>query len=127
MAKANKADVTQRKVTAPQKTLATFDNPQRSATTRCVRVPGVHLRVPHDGAARLRDHPHFVCPGQGFVELKSLKLYLWASATRAPFTRRSRTASSTTWVFASKPRRCEVEGDFLVRGGIHTVVTAQYP
>ena len=28
---------------------------------------------------------------------------------------------------AIAPRRAEVIGDFLVRGGIHTVVTARHP
>src|SRR2546422_4553583 len=30
-------------------------------------------------------------------------------------------------VGALKPRRCEVTGDFFVRGGIHTVVVARHP
>jgi NADPH-dependent 7-cyano-7-deazaguanine reductase QueF len=29
-------------------------------------------------------------------------------------------------VAATKPRRAHVEGDFMVRGGIHTVVVADY-
>ena len=30
-------------------------------------------------------------------------------------------------VAAAAPRRMTVVGDFMVRGGIHTVVTAEYP
>jgi NADPH-dependent 7-cyano-7-deazaguanine reductase QueF len=30
-------------------------------------------------------------------------------------------------VSACEPRRMKVVGDFLIRGGIHTVVTATYP
>jgi 7-cyano-7-deazaguanine reductase len=30
-------------------------------------------------------------------------------------------------VEALAPRRAEVEGDFFVRGGIHTVVVARHP
>jgi 7-cyano-7-deazaguanine reductase len=29
-------------------------------------------------------------------------------------------------VSATKPRRARVEGDFMVRGGIHTVVVAEH-
>ncbi len=66
-------------------------------------------------------------PDRRCVELKSLKLYLWSFRNEGTFHEAVTNRILDDLVAALQPRRCEVVGDFLVRGGIHTVVTARYP
>ena len=60
------------------------------------------------------------------VELKSLKLYLQAFRNRGIFFEAVMNEILDDLVAALKPRRLTVEGDFRVRGGISSVVTASY-
>jgi 7-cyano-7-deazaguanine reductase len=60
------------------------------------------------------------------VELKSLKLYLWSFRDQGHFHEAVTNRILDDLVAATRPRRLSVEGDFLIRGGIHTVVTAAY-
>jgi len=66
-------------------------------------------------------------PGPKIVELKSLKLYLWSYRNEGAFHEAVTNRILDDLVGALKPRRCEVTGDFFVRGGIHTVVVARHP
>ena len=65
-------------------------------------------------------------PDQSCVELKSLKLYMWSYRDEGHFHEAVTNRILDDLVQASAPRRMEVEGDFNVRGGIHTVVRARY-
>jgi 7-cyano-7-deazaguanine reductase len=60
------------------------------------------------------------------VELKSLKLYLQAYRTQGIFYEAVVNVILDDLVSALSPRRLSVEGDFRVRGGISSVVTATY-
>jgi len=60
------------------------------------------------------------------VELKSLKLYLQEFRNRGIFFEAVVNEILDDLVAAMKPRRLTVEGDFRVRGGISSVVTASY-
>jgi 7-cyano-7-deazaguanine reductase len=60
------------------------------------------------------------------VELKSLKLYLQAYRNRGIFFEAVINEILDALVAATRPRRMTVEGDFRVRGGISSVVTASY-
>jgi len=66
-------------------------------------------------------------PDKACVELKSLKLYLWSYRDEGAFHEAVTNRILDDLAAAVKPRRCEVTGDFFVRGGIHTVVVARYP
>ena len=66
-------------------------------------------------------------PDQRCVELKSLKQYLWSYRDEGAFHEKVINAILDDLVRACAPRRLEVVGDFAVRGGIHTVVTARHP
>jgi len=66
-------------------------------------------------------------PGPSCVELKSLKLYLWSYRDQGAFHEAVTNRILDDLVAAVAPRRMVVEGDFWVRGGIHTVVEARYP
>src|SRR5258707_13378490 len=60
------------------------------------------------------------------VELKSLKLYLWSFRDEGAFHEAVTNRILDDLVAATRPRRMRVEGDFMVRGGIHTVVVAEH-
>ena len=61
------------------------------------------------------------------VELKSLKLYLWAFRNEGHFHEDVTNRILDDLVAAVSPKCMTVTGDFFVRGGIHTVVTAKHP
>ena len=65
-------------------------------------------------------------PDRECVELKSLKLYLQAYRNRGIYYEHVTNVILDDLVAAMKPRRMTVEGDFRVRGGISTVVRAEY-
>ncbi len=66
-------------------------------------------------------------PGPRIVELKSLKLYLWSWRNEGIFHEALANRILEDLVAALSPRRIEVEADFNVRGGIHTVVRVRWP
>ena len=66
-------------------------------------------------------------PDKHIVELKSLKLYLWSFRDEGAFHEAVVNRILDDLVCALHPRRIEVVGDFRVRGGIHTTVTARHP
>jgi 7-cyano-7-deazaguanine reductase len=66
-------------------------------------------------------------PAEKCVELKSLKLYLWSYRQEGAFHEAVTNQILDDLVKLLSPTRMEVIGDFMVRGGIHTVVTASYP
>lgn len=65
-------------------------------------------------------------PDQKIVELKSLKLYMASYRDQGIFHEHVTNRILDDFVRACEPLRCEVVGDFNVRGGIKTVVTANY-
>ena len=65
-------------------------------------------------------------PGRWLVELKSLKLYMWAYRNEGAFHEDVTNRILADLVTLLTPRRMEVVGDWNVRGGIKTVVTARY-
>jgi 7-cyano-7-deazaguanine reductase len=65
-------------------------------------------------------------PGERCVELKSLKLYLWSFRNKGVFYERAVNRILDDLVAAVEPRWMQVTGDFNVRGGIKSVVTASH-
>ena len=61
-------------------------------------------------------------PGRWLVELKSLKLYMWAYRNEGAFHEDVTNRILADLVRLLAPRRMEVVGDWNVRGGIKTVV-----
>lgn len=76
---------------------------------------------PDFATIRIRYVPDRLC-----VELKSLKLYLWSYRNEGAFHEDVTHRILDDLVRALSPREMTVEGDFNVRGGIHTVVTASH-
>ena len=65
-------------------------------------------------------------PDRLIVELKSLKLYLHGYRDVGIFHETVTNRILDDFVAACRPRRCEVTGDFNVRGGIKTVVRVTF-
>lgn len=64
-------------------------------------------------------------PGDVCIELKSLKLYLWSFRNDGTFYERAVNRILDDLAAATKPRWMRVVGDFNVRGGIKSVITAE--
>jgi 7-cyano-7-deazaguanine reductase len=65
-------------------------------------------------------------PDERCIELKSLKYYMFAYRNRGIFFEAATNQILDDLVHACRPRRMTVVGDFAVRGGMKTVVTASY-
>ena len=65
-------------------------------------------------------------PGDVCLELKSLKFYLWSFRNEGVFYERAVNRILDDLVAASKPKWMKVIGDFNVRGGIKSVITATH-
>jgi len=128
MARRVKADLTPRKVTEAQKSLASFPNPspRRDYEIR-FDCPEFTCVCPLTGQPDFATIRISYVPDRLCVELKSLKLYLWSYRNEGAFHEAVTNRILDDLVGALKPRRCEVTGDFYVRGGIHTVVVARHP
>ncbi len=114
--------------TRPSKLLETFpnQNPERDYLIRfeCPEFTCVCPRTGQPDFATL--HVRYI-PDKLCVELKSLKLYLWSYRDEGAFHEAVTNRILDDLVTAMAPRAIEVVGDFTVRGGIHTVVTARHP
>ena len=113
--------------TRPSKTLETFPNPNPERDYEIsFECPEFTCLCPRTGqpdfaTMRIRYVADRLC-----VELKSLKLYLWSFRDEGHFHEAVTNRILDDLVRATRPRRMTVMGDFSVRGGIHTVVTAAY-
>jgi len=65
-------------------------------------------------------------PDQLCVESKSLKLYLWSFRDRGAFHEAVTNQILDDLVKATQPQWMRIEGDFLIRGGIRTLVVAEH-
>jgi len=113
--------------TQPTKQLETFPNPkpERDYLIRfeCPEFTCVCPKTgqPDFATIRIRYVPDELC-----VELKSLKLYLWSFRDVGAFHEAVTNRILDDLVSAIAPRELTVEGDFMVRGGIHTVVEVSH-
>ena len=127
---------------AAPREMGIYCGPMPSAPSKQLeRVPN-----PHPGRDYEIDHvvPEFTClcpltgqpdfatiriryvPDQWLVELRSLKRYMWAYRDEGAFHEDVTNRILNDLVETLAPRRMEVVGDWNVRGGIKTVVTARY-
>jgi 7-cyano-7-deazaguanine reductase len=114
--------------TNPSRTLETFPNPApRRDYTIEFTCPEFTCLCPKTGQPDFATITIRYVPDKTCVELKSLKLYLWSFRDEGHFHEAVTNRILDDLVKAVRPRRMEVVGDFLVRGGIHTVVTAVHP
>jgi 7-cyano-7-deazaguanine reductase len=65
-------------------------------------------------------------PADACIELKSLKLYLWSYRDDGIFYERAVNRILEDLVACCAPRWMQVVGDFNVRGGIKSIITARH-
>ena len=111
----------------PSKQLDRFDNPrpERDYEIR-FECPEFTCVCPMTGQPDFATIRIRYVPDRSCVELKSLKLYLWSYRDEGAFHEAVVNRILDDLVAAVAPREMTVEGDFLVRVGIHTVVTARH-
>jgi 7-cyano-7-deazaguanine reductase len=108
--------------------LETFPNPRPERdfeiTINCPEFTSVCPKtgLPDFGEIRIT-----YVPGDRCIELKSLKYYMFEFRNRGIFFEAVTNQILDDLVAACAPRRMTVIGDFAVRGGMKTIVTASYP
>ena len=113
--------------TKPNRSLETFanPNPERDYEIR-FDCPEFTCLCPKTGQPDFATLRIRYVPDRACVELKSLKLYLWSFRNDGAFHEAVTNQILDDLVALLEPRRMTVVGDFSLRGGIKTVVTAAY-
>ncbi len=113
--------------TQPQKRLDTFPNPKVARSYEIeFDCPEFTCLCPLTGQPDFAHITIRYVPDEHCVELKSLKLYLWSFRNEGAFHEAVTNQILDDVVAAIAPRSAEVKGDFFVRGGIRTIVTARH-
>ena len=99
--------------------------PERDYTIR-IEVPEFTCLCPKTGQPDFATLYLEYVPDQRCVELKSLKLYVWSYRDEGAFHEKVTNTILDDLVATVRPRRMRVVGDFRVRGGIHTEVSAEF-
>lgn len=113
--------------TKPSKSLEIFDNPnpERDYTIR-IRLPEFTCLCPKTGQPDFATlHLEYV-PEKSCIELKSLKLYIWAFREEGAFHEAVTNEILSDLVAACSPRFMRLTADFNVRGGVYTTVVAEH-
>ena len=108
-------------------TLETFPNPRPGRDYEiAIGCPEFTSVCPMTGLPDFGDIRVTYVPGDRCIELKSLKYYFVDFRNRGIFYEAVTNQILDDLVAACQPRRMTVVGDFSVRGGLKTVVTASY-
>ena len=113
--------------TKPSKHLVVFPNPApgRDYVIRH-ECPEYTANCPVTGQPDFGTIIVYYTPDKLCVELKSLKLYIWAFRNEGHYFEQVTNQILDDLVKAVQPLWMRVEGDFLIRGGIRTVVAAEH-
>lgn len=113
--------------TKPSKDLETFPNPKsgRDYTIR-MRIPEFTCLCPKTGQPDFATIQLEYVPDQTCIELKSLKLYIWAFRDQGAFHEAVTNDILDDLVDSCAPHFMRVTAQFNVRGGIDTTVVAEY-
>lgn len=111
----------------PSKELETFDNPmpERDYTIR-IRVPEFTCLCPKTGQPDFAIINIDYIADQKCVELKALKMYMWAHREEGAFHEKVTNTMLNDLVAATDPRFMRITAEFNVRGGIYTTVVAEH-
>ena len=105
----------------------TFPNPSPGRDYRIdIRCPEFTSVCPKTGLPDFGEIRITYVPDQMCLELKALKYYMIEFRNRGIFYEAVTNQILDDLVSACQPRHMTVIGDFSVRGGISTVVTAEY-
>ena len=113
--------------TVPSKDIETFPNPNpdRDYTIE-INTPEFTCVCPMTGQPDFADITLRYIPEARCVELKSLKQYFWSYRDEGAFHEAVTNKILDDIVEAIAPREAVVTGQFNVRGGLYTTVTATY-
>jgi len=107
--------------------IETFPNPQPGRDFEiAINCPEFTSVCPNTGLPDFGEIRVTYVPDGQCIELKSLKYYLIGFRNRGIFYEAVTNQILDDLVAACQPRRMTVIGDFALRGGIKTVVTASY-
>ena len=113
--------------TKPTKTLETFPNPRPGRRYEIrFECPEFTCLCPMTGQPDFATISIVYTPDELCVELKSLKLYLWSYRDEGAFHEAVINQILDDLAAAIRPLELEVKGEFFVRGGIRTIVTARH-
>jgi 7-cyano-7-deazaguanine reductase len=108
-------------------TLETFPNPRPERDYEiAISYPEFTSLCPKTGLPDFGEIRITYVPGVLCLELKALKYYMIDFRNRGIFYEHVTNQILDDLVAAIEPRRMTVVGDFSVRGGIKTIVTATY-
>ena len=108
-------------------TLETFPNPRPERDYEiAIQCPEFTSLCPKTGLPDFGEIRITYVPDTKCVELKSLKYYIIEFRNRGIFYEHVTNEILDDLVAVLEPRRLTVVGDFSVRGGIKTLVTAEY-
>ena len=107
--------------------IETFPNPNPERDFEIdIRCPEFTSVCPKTGQPDFGEIRITYVPDQRCIELKALKYYLLEFRNKGIFYETVTNQILDDLVAACAPRRMTVTGDFTPRGGIKTMVTAQY-
>ena len=110
----------------PTKHLATFANPQPRGDYRIhMEIPEFTCLCPQTGQPDFATLYLDYVPDRACVELKSLKLYIWAYRNEGAYHEAVTNRILDDLARATKPRFMRLTARFFVRGGIFTTVVAE--
>jgi 7-cyano-7-deazaguanine reductase len=114
-------------MTRPSRDLDTFPNPHPHRPYEIeIICPEFTSLCPMTGQPDFGTIRITYTPGPRCIELKSLKLYLWSYRQEGAFYEDVTNRILDDLVAACEPRAMTVVGQFSVRGGIATNVTARH-
>lgn len=108
----------------PSKILERFQNPNARPYLIEFDCPEFTCLCPVTGQPDVATVKISYVPDEFCLELKSLKLYLWSFRDEGHFHEKITNDICDDLLKLLKPKYIKVVGDFYVRGGIKTVVTA---
>ncbi len=107
--------------------LETFPNPNPERDYEIsMECPEFTCLCPKTGQPDFATIKIIYTPDSLCIELKSLKLYLWSYRDQGAFHEAVTNEILDDLVAAVSPRKMKIIGDFYVRGGIHTIVSAEH-
>jgi 7-cyano-7-deazaguanine reductase len=110
-----------------RRTIDTFPNPRPGRDYEiAIRCPEFTSVCPKTGLPDFGEIRITYVPDERCIELKALKYYMIEFRNRGIFYEAVTNQILDDLIAACGPRRMTVVGDFSVRGGISTVVTATY-
>lgn len=113
--------------TQPSKSLETFPHPRPGRNFLIsIDCPEFTCLCPKTGQPDFATIKLRYVPAERCVELKSLKLYFWSFRDEGAFHEAVVQKILDDLVAALAPRWMRIEGDFFVRGGLHTRVFARH-